>query len=122
MDQEGRGVPGELDAQQPHHDGEAEADQDAGRHDAEQHQVEEPAVAAELAAHRLRRHDRQHDGGDRAGRASSEERISGGLKSFITVAFHSSSYQWNETPFIGKVVPPVGPAKDSRPRVKIGSH
>src|SRR3954465_436632 len=54
--------------------------------------------------------------------ASSEERPSGGLKSFITVAFHSSSYQWKETPFIGKVVPPVGPAKDNRPRVRIGSH
>ena len=54
--------------------------------------------------------------------ASSDERTRGGLKSFITVAFHSSSYQWSETPFIGKVVPPVGPAKDSRPSVKIGIH
>ena len=31
-------------------------------------------------------------------------------------------YQWNEVPFMGKVVPPVGPLKDKRPRVKIGSH
>ena len=54
--------------------------------------------------------------------ASSEERTSGGLKSFMTVARHTSWYQWNEVPFMGKVVPPVGPLKDSRPRVKIGSH
>src|SRR5258708_38848380 len=54
--------------------------------------------------------------------ASNEERTSGGLKSFMTVARHSSSYQWNEGPFMGKVVPPVGPLKDSRPRVKMGSH
>ena len=40
----------------------------------------------------------------------------------MTEARHSSWYQWNDVPFIGKVVPPVGPLNDSRPRVKIGSH
>ena len=54
--------------------------------------------------------------------ASAVERHIGGLKSFITVARHSSSYQCSDVPFIGKVVPPVGPAKDSNPSVRMGSH
>src|SRR5258708_34039468 len=54
--------------------------------------------------------------------ASAVERHSGGLKSFMTGARHSSSYQWSDVPFIGKVVPPVGPLKDRRPSVRIGSH
>ena len=55
-------------------------------------------------------------------RASRKLRASGGLKSFMMEASHNSRYQWSETPFIGKVVPPVGPLKESSARVKIGSH
>ena len=54
--------------------------------------------------------------------ASNVERTSGGLKSLMTEARHSSPYQCSDVPLIGKVVPPVGPLKDSRPSVKIGSH